>query len=78
MCGGPKLMQILNAPLANVRLVRKSLEIQSEPWDQPGQRWKRIHEDFAGPFEGSTCMWFIVVDARTKWPEVITMKTTTV
>ena len=29
---------------------------------------------FAGPFEGS--MWFIVVDAHTKWPEVIAMNTT--
>ena len=45
------------------------------PWEQPGQPWKRIHVDFAGPFEGS--MWLIVVDAHTKWPEVIAMKTTT-
>ena len=29
----------------------------------------------AGPFEGS--MWLIVVDAHTKWPEVIAMKSTT-
>ena len=45
------------------------------PWEQPKQPWMRIHVDFAGPFEGS--MWFIVVDAHTKWPEVIPMKTTT-
>ena len=45
------------------------------PWEQPGQPWKRLHVDFAGPFEGS--MWLIVVDAHTKWPEVIAMKTTT-
>ena len=45
------------------------------PWEQPRQPWTRIHVDFAGPFEGS--MWFIVVDAHTKWPEVIAMKTTT-
>ena len=28
--------------------------------------------DFAGPFERS--MWLIVVDAHTKWPEVVAMK----
>ena len=44
------------------------------PWEQPGQPWKRIHVNFAGPFEGS--MWLIIVDAHTKWPEVIAMKTT--
>ena len=43
------------------------------PWEQPGQPWKRIHVNFAGPFEGS--MWLIIVDAHTKWPEVIAMKT---
>ena len=43
-------------------------------WEQPGQPWKRIDVDFAGPFEGS--MW-LIVDAHTKWPEVIAMKTTT-
>ena len=31
--------------------------------------------NFAGLFEGS--VWFIVVDAHTKWPEVISMKATT-
>ena len=43
------------------------------PWEQPGPPWKRLHVDFAGLFEG-----LIVVDAHTKWPEVIPMKTTTV
>ena len=45
------------------------------PWEPPRQPWRRIHVDFAGPFEGH--MWLIVVDAHTKWPEVIAMKTTT-
>ena len=34
-----------------------------------------IHIDFAGPFLGRTFM--VVVDAHSKWPEVIEMKTTT-
>ena len=36
---------------------------------------ERIHVDFAGPMEGS--MFMIVVDAYSKWPEVVQMKTTT-
>lgn len=34
-----------------------------------------IHIDFAGPFEGR--MFFVVVDAHSKWPEVIVMDSTT-
>ena len=37
--------------------------------------WERIHVDFAGPFPGS--MFIIVVDAMSKWPEVIQMSKTT-
>jgi len=36
--------------------------------------WQRIHVDFAGPFMGR--QFLIVVDAHSKWPEVIEMKTT--
>ena len=45
------------------------------PWERPGAPWKRLHIDFAGPFCGA--MWLIVVDAETKWPEVIQMTSTT-
>ena len=45
------------------------------PWEQPEKPWKRLHIDFAGPFCGS--MWLILVDAQSKWPEVIQMKSTT-
>ena len=44
-------------------------------WEQPEKSWKRLHIDFAGPFCGS--MWLILVDAQSKWPEVIQMKSTT-
>lgn len=44
-------------------------------WEIPDRAWQRIHIDFAGPFRGS--MWLIVVDAKTKWPEVIPLKETT-
>ena len=45
------------------------------PWLWPNSPWTRIHMDFAGPFQGR--MFFIVVDAHSKWPEVVEMTTTT-
>ena len=45
------------------------------PWIWPDAPWRRIHIDFAGPFLGH--MFFVVVDAHSKWPEVVTMKSTT-
>ena len=46
------------------------------PWEWPSTPWQRIHVDFAGPFLG---MFLVIVDAHSKWPEVIIMhsKTTT-
>ena len=45
------------------------------PWEFPGDVWKRLHIDFAGPFMGS--MFMIVVDAFSKWLEVYKMMQTT-
>ena len=45
------------------------------PWLWPTKPWMCVHVDFAGPFQGK--MYFIVVDAHSKWPEVIPMSTTT-
>ena len=45
------------------------------PWMFPEKPWERLHIDFAGPFMGH--MFFVVVDAHSKWPEVIVMDSTT-
>ena len=45
------------------------------PWTWPTRAWQRIHVDFAGPFMGA--MFFIIVDAHSKWVEVIQMSSTT-
>ena len=45
------------------------------PWEFPSAPWERLHADFAGPFLHK--MFLIVVDAHTKWLEVIPMSTTT-
>ena len=44
------------------------------PWIWPSRPWQRIHIDYAGPFKQK--MFLIVVDAHSKWPEVIEMSTT--
>ena len=38
-------------------------------WVWPERAWSRVHIDYAGPFEGS--MFLIVIDAYSKWMEVI-------
>ena len=45
------------------------------PWAWPSQPWQRLHIDFAGPFLDKS--FFIVVDAHSKWPEVVEMCQTT-
>lgn len=48
---------------------------QLHPWEWPSKPWQRLHIDFAGPFLNK--MFLIVVDAHSKWPEVIPMATAT-
>ena len=45
------------------------------PWTWPARPWQRININFAGPFHNR--MFLIVVDAHSRWPEVIEMKSTT-
>ena len=44
------------------------------PWSWPSAPWHRIHVDFAGPFLEQ--QFLIMVDAHSKWPEVIPMTIT--
>jgi len=46
----------------------------SNPWIWPTRPWQRLYVDFAGPFNGG--MFLIVVDAKSKWIEVILMSST--
>ncbi|MFG1588194.1 DDE-type integrase/transposase/recombinase [Staphylococcus aureus] len=45
------------------------------PWPEPSGPWERIHIDFAGPMEG--WMFLIVVDAYSRWPEVVQVRSAT-
>ena len=51
-------------------------EAPLHPWVWPTEPWKRIHVDFAGPFQGK--MFFLVIDAHSKWPEIFRLSSTTV
>lgn len=44
-------------------------------WPIPSGPWQRIHADFAGPINNK--MFLILVDAYSKWPEIIKMSSTT-
>ena len=56
------------------RFKKDPVKAPNHPWEQPKNPWERIHIDFAGPFKGH--MWLVLVDALTKWPEIIQMSTT--
>lgn len=48
---------------------------QPIPWARENKPWSRVHIDFAGPYKGKNFL--VVVDSYSKWPEIITMKSTT-
>ena len=45
------------------------------PWLWPSKPWVRIHVDFVGPFQKK--MFMLVVDAHSKWPEIVKVPSTT-
>jgi len=54
---------------------REPVKAPIHTWEVPRKPWTYLHIDFAGPFEGS--MWLIVMDATSKWPEMIKMNSKT-
>lgn len=57
------------------RVAKEPAKAPIHTWDLPAMPWQRIHVDFAGPFMENYFM--VVVDARTKWLEVVPMKSIT-
>ena len=54
---------------------RKTPELAPlHPWEWPKRPWARIHIDHAGPFQGK--LFLLVVDAHSKWMEVVTVPST--
>ena len=50
-------------------------KVPLHPWQWPNKPWSRVHIDFVGPFLNR--FFFLVVDAFSKWPEVIEMNSST-
>ena len=48
---------------------------QVHPWTYPAHPWSRLHVDFAGPVDGK--VYFVLIDAYSKFPEIVKMKSTT-
>ena len=45
------------------------------PWEWPSKPGHRVHVDYDGQFQGT--MFLIVMDAHSKWPEVISTQSKT-
>lgn len=50
---------------------KKPPSVPLTPWLYPDKCWGRIHSDFLGSFHGH--MFMLVIDAYSKWPEIIDM-----
>lgn len=50
-------------------------KVNLHPWECAKYPWQRLHIDYAGPFLGNS--YLVVVDAYSKWPDIIPMHTTT-
>jgi transposase InsO family protein len=51
---------------------RRPDKAKPHPWTPAKAPYERIHVDFCGPVEGK--MWLVVVDAYTKWVEIVDMR----
>ncbi|EYC42562.1 hypothetical protein Y032_0526g2934 [Ancylostoma ceylanicum] len=65
-----------------VRGCRNCQEVAKAPlktelfsWPNEKQPWSRVHIDYAGPLNGM--MFLVIVDAHSKWSEIIEMTSTT-
>ena len=78
MCGGLRLTNTLNIVSSceiSQELHAEPKKAQIHPWIYPSSPWSRVHVDYAGPVKGS--MFLVVVDAYSKFPEIIKMSSTT-
>ena len=66
---------VVKSCLPCLRVKQTPASAPLHPWTWPPKPWQRIHVDFAGPFLNK--MFFIIVDAHSKWPEIYEMSSTT-
>lgn len=69
-------IEIMISNCADCQSVRpEPVKVLPHPWEPATEPFQRVHADFAGPFLDS--YFFIVVDAYTKWPEIVVCKSIT-
>ncbi|XP_071580115.1 uncharacterized protein [Temnothorax nylanderi] len=61
----PEVLNYLHANHPGI-VTTKAAPVQA--WESLNEPWKRLHVDFAGPFQGQ--IFLIIVDAYSKWTEV--------
>lgn len=75
----PKIDQEIENEIQNCRACRLCQPSPSKniliPWNVCNRPWERIHVDFLGPVENK--MYFIILDAFSKWVEVFPMSSMT-
>lgn len=54
---------------------KSPIKTDLQSWPLPNKPWERLHIDYAGPFKNY--YFLIVVDALSKWPEVVKTSSTT-
>ncbi|CAH8452171.1 unnamed protein product [Schistosoma rodhaini] len=63
------IVDLVNKCAQCQQAAKSNAKVPPVPWPQPEHPWSRIHIDFAGPVNGTT--YLIVVDAFSKWPEIV-------
>lgn len=74
----PNLDTDVETRVAKCESCRKQLpnmpQSRTNPWLWPNKPWQRVHIDYAGPFLNE--MFLVVVDAHSKWLDVVRMSST--
>ena len=70
-----QLKKLANACAACQETKNTPPKVPLHPWQWPSKPWSRVHIDFVGPFLNR--FFLVLVDAFSKWPEVIEMSSST-
>nr|XP_049466096.1 uncharacterized protein K02A2.6-like [Anopheles coluzzii] len=70
-----EIVQYVAACEACAAAAKSPPQAKPTPWPKPSGPWQRLHVDYAGPILGD--YFLVVVDAFSKWPEIVKTSTTT-
>lgn len=75
----PNITQNIEETVKNcetcAKVAKAPIKCTLKPWPMPTAPWTRVHLDYAGPINGF--YFLVIVDAYSKWPEIIKTTTTT-